>query len=148
MRPPLPGARHLGIILALAIIGTYIALVPTTPHDFWWHLKAGQVVAERGIPSTNMFAWTIPADAPFTYACWLAEWLFFALYRLGGPPAAVMARNLLGLAAFALVAVEGRRRSGSWNLAAAATFLGACMTINNMVARPQNWSWVPFAATL
>ncbi len=131
-------------MLALTLVGVFIALVPTTPHDFWWHLKAGQLVAESGIPTTNLFAWTLPTDAPFTYATWLSEWLFYALYQLGGLPATVLARNLLGLAGFALVAVEARRRSGSWRLAALAVLLAGAMTINNLTTRTQNWAWVPF----
>ena len=120
---PLVGIEQLWAVLALVLIGVFIALVPTPPHDFWWHLKAGQLVATRGIPTTNMFAWSVPADAPFVYATWLGEWLFYALYALGGPQAPILARNLLGLAGFGLVAAEARRRSGSWRLAALATLL-------------------------
>jgi hypothetical protein len=130
--------------MALTLIGVFIALVPTPPHDFWWHLKAGQMVAAQGIPSTNLFAWSIPADAPYVYATWLGEWLFYALYWLGGLQAPVLARNLLGLAGFTLVAVEARRRSGSWRLAALAALLAWAMAINNLPVRTQNWSWVPF----
>ncbi len=144
-RLPLPGIEQLWAIMALALIGAFVALVPTPPHDFWWHLKAGELVATSGIPSTNLFAWTLPTDHPYTYATWLGEWLFYALYRAGGLGAAVMARNLLALAAFALVAAEARRRSGSWRLAALAALLAALMTINNLPTRTQNWSWVPFA---
>lgn len=145
---PLPGVEHLWAIMALTLIGVFIALAPTDPHDFWWHLKAGQLVAERGIPTTNLFAWTLPADQPYVYATWLGEWLFYALYRAGGLPATVLARNLLGLAGFALVAAEARRRSGSWRLAALAALLAGAMTINNLTTRTQNWAWVPFACYL
>ncbi|MBK9712214.1 MAG: hypothetical protein IPO81_12975 [Kouleothrix sp.] len=142
---PSIGLDQLWALLALALIGVFIALVPTPPHDFWWHLKAGQLVATSGIPSTNLFAWSVPAERPFVYATWLAEWLFYALYAAGGPQAPVLARNLLGLAGFALVALEARRRSGSWRLAALAALLAWLMAINNLPARTQNWAWAPFA---
>src|SRR5262249_52666713 len=141
---PLPGLEQLWLLLALALIGVFIALVPTPPHDFWLHLKAGQIVAQPGIPWTNMFAWSVPADAPFVYATWLGEWLFYALYQLGGLQAPILARNLLGLASFTLVAVEARRRSGSLRLAALAAPLAWAMAIHNLPAPPQNSSWVPF----
>jgi hypothetical protein len=141
---PLPGLEQLWVLLALTLIGIFIALVPTPPHDFWWHLKAGQIVAEQGIPWTNLFAWSMPADAPFVYATWLGEWLFYALYQIGGLQGPVLARNLLGLAGFTLVAAEARRRSGSWRLAALAALLAWAMSLNNLPARSQNWSWVPF----
>jgi hypothetical protein len=141
---PLIDIEQLWAILALTLIGAFIALVPTPPHDFWWHLKAGQLIATQGIPTTNLFAWSLPADAPFVYATWLGEWLFYALYAVGGLQAPIVARNLLGLAGFALVAAEARRRSGSWRLAALAALLAAAMSTNNLPARTQNWSWVPF----
>ena len=141
---PLPGIEQLWVLLALTLIGVHIALFPTPPHDFWWHLKAGQIIAQQGIPWTNLFAWSMPADAPFVYATWLGEWLFYALYQLGGLQAPVLARNLLGLAGFALVAAEARRRSGSWRLAGLAALLAWGMAINNLQTRTQNWSWAPF----
>jgi hypothetical protein len=149
-RPLRVGLRldHLWAIFALCLIGSFIAMVPTTPNDFWWHLKAGELVATSGIPSTNLFTWTLPADQPYIYQSWLGEWLFYALFRLGGLPLAIFARNVLGTAAFALVAWEARLRSGSWRLGALAALLAAAMTINNLNARTQNWSWLPFMGTL
>ncbi len=147
-RLPVIRLEHLWVVLALSIIGGFIALVPTAPNDFWWHLKAGELIASEGIPSTNRFAWTLPADTPFVYQSWLGEWLFFALYRLGGLPLIVFARNMLGLLAFALVALEAKRRSGSWRLAAGVVLLAAAMTINNLTTRTQIWSWVPFVLVI
>jgi len=139
-----PGVDLLWALLTLTLIGAYIALVPTPPNDFWWHLKAGQITATQGIPTTNLFAWSLPADHPYIYATWLGEWLFYTLYKLGGLQAPVLARNLLGLAGFTLVALEARRRSGSWRLAAIVTLLAGAMASNNLPTRTQNWSWVPF----
>jgi hypothetical protein len=141
---PLPGLEQLWVLMALTLIGVFIALAPTSPHDFWWHLKAGQLIAEQGIPTTNMFAWSVPNDTPFVYATWLGEWLFYALYQIGGLQAPVLARNMLGLAGFSLVAIEARRRGGSWRLAALSALLAWAMAINNLPVRTQNWSWVPF----
>ncbi len=146
----LPAIRleHLWVLLALCIVGVFISLSPTAPNDFWWHLKAGELIASSGIPTTNLFAWSLPPDTPYVYQSWLGEWLFYALYQVGGLPLVVFARNLLGLAAFALVAVEAQRRSGSWRLAAGAVLLAAAMTMNNLTTRTQNWSWVPFMLVL
>lgn len=58
----------------------------------------------------------------------------------------MFARNLLGAAVFALVAVEARLRSGSWRWAALAAFAAAAMAINNVLLRTQVWSWLPFMA--
>lgn len=142
----LPSLAHLYGLTPLAVVAALIALAPTDPHDFWWHLRIGQTVAESGIPRTNMFAWTVPTDQPFVYAAWLGDWLFYQTYRLAGLYGPVLARNLLGAFAFALVLLDARRRSGSWRLAGLAVFLAGAMTINNLTTRPQNWAWVPFMA--
>ncbi|MEN9935435.1 MAG: hypothetical protein RLZZ387_2014 [Chloroflexota bacterium] len=141
----IPGVEALWALLPLALFGAILSLAPTLPHDFWWHLRVGQLVAEQGVPGTNMFAWTIPADAPFVYAAWLADWLFYLSYLLAGLPGPVMLRNALGVAGFALVALEARRRSGSWRLAGLAVLLAGAMTINNLTTRPQNVVWPVFA---
>jgi hypothetical protein len=140
--------EHLWVLVTLCTIGVFISLVPTNSIDFWWHLKAGELVATSGIPQTNIFAWSLPADTPYIYQSWLGEWLFFAAYQFGGLPATVLLRNLLGLAAFALVALTAYRRSDSWKLASGAVLLALLMTINNLSTRTQNWSWLAFALLL
>ena len=142
---PIPTWDQLLFFLALALAGGLVAVAPTIPHDFWWHLKVGQIVAAQGIPTTNRFAWTLPADQPFTYAAWLAEWLMYQLTRLGGPAAPVLLRNLLALLAFGLVGLHAQRRSGSWRLAALAVLVAASMAADNLSTRPQNFSWPLFA---
>jgi hypothetical protein len=137
---------HLWTLAILALLASFIALVPTPPHDFWWHLRAGQIVATEGIPTTNRFAWTIPTDTPFVYATWLGEWLFYTITQSAGLPGVAITRNLLGLCAFGLVAWDARLRSSSWRLAALAVLLAGLMTISNLPIRTQNWAWVPFAA--
>ncbi|RRR68416.1 MAG: hypothetical protein EI684_17645 [Candidatus Viridilinea halotolerans] len=151
-RPPrsLPALRleHLWALLALSLVAAFISMVPTSPYDFWWHLRAGELIATEGLPTTNRFAWGMPPETPYIYQSWLGEWLFFQIYQLGGLPLVVFTRNLLGSLAFALVAFEAQQRSGSWRLAALASLLAALMTINNFTTRTQNWSWVPFMLTL
>jgi hypothetical protein len=143
---PFPALIHLYGLIPLAVVAALIALAPTDPHDFWWHLRVGRLVAETGVPRTNMFAWTVPPDQPFVYAAWLGDWLFYQMYLLCGLQGPVLARNILGTLAFALVLLEAWRRSGSWRLAGLAVFLAGMMTINNLTTRPQNWAWAPFMA--
>lgn len=144
---PVLRLEHLWVLLALSVVGFFIGLVPTSPNDFWWHLKVGQIIATEGLPHTNLFAWTLPADTPYVYQSWLGEWLFYVLYSIGGFPMVVFARNMLGTGVFALVAYEARRRSGSWRLAAGVVLLAAAMSLNNLTTRTQNWSWIPFILT-
>jgi hypothetical protein len=125
------------------------SLVPQPPNDFWWHLKIGQVIYETGrIPKTNMFAWTLPYDAPFVYGAWLSELLLYLTYLLGRLELIFFLRNLMLAVALSLTVVEAHRRCRSWKLAATMTGLAFLMMINNLIVRPQNWSWLGFTLFL
>lgn len=143
------GTDHLWPLVVLVGIGLYASLVPLPPNDFWWHLKIGEIIYHTGsIPTTNMFGWTLAADFPFTYGAWLSEYLFYILYRWGGVALITFVRTAMLLLAFGLVGYEARRRTGSWRLAALAIGLAGLMTVNNLIVRPQNWSWLPFVVML
>jgi hypothetical protein len=134
----------LWLAVVLAAFGVLVSLVPLPPNDFWWHLKIGTLILdERRIPATNMFGWTLPPDAPFTYGAWLGEALLALLYRAGGLSLPTFARNLLALVAFALIGWEARRRGGSGRLAALALTLAAGMSLNNLVLRPRSGPGCP-----
>ena len=132
-------------MVILVGLSCYISLIPLSPNDFWWHLKIGELIHTTGrIPAANIFAWTLPVDHPFTYGAWLGEYLFYRLYDWGQLPLILSIRTLLATLTFALVGYETKRRSGSWRLAALAVALAGGMALNNLIVRPQIWSWVPF----
>ncbi len=149
MRRYFPSTAHLWVAVVLAGLGFYVSLIPLPPNDFWWHLKIGELTCtQRAIPTTQMFAWTLPPDAPFTYGAWLGEVLLYLLYRLGGLALVTFARNGLVLVAFWLAGWAARVRSGSWRLVAPALVLAGGMSLNNLVVRPQVWSFPLFALYL
>ncbi|MFZ6027520.1 MAG: hypothetical protein ACOYYS_07365 [Chloroflexota bacterium] len=136
-------------LIVLAGFAFMVSLVPLAPNDFWWHLKIGEIVFTQGyVPETNLFGWTLPADAPFFYGAWLGEYLLYVLYHGGQLALVTFARNVMIVAAYWLVAYESVRRSRSWRLAALAVAVVALSTINNMIVRPQIWSWLPFMGFL
>jgi NADH:ubiquinone oxidoreductase subunit 6 (subunit J) len=135
------------IILAGSLFVT--SLIPLEPNDYWWHLKIGEWIhTHRAIPTSNMFAWTIPADSPYLYATWLGELIIYWLFRLGGVQLTIFTRTLLLGITFWLVGTEARRRSGSWRIAAFVVALGFVMTLSNVQVRTQIWSWLPFTIYL
>ncbi len=145
----LPSVEALWPAVVLVGMGFLVSLIPLPPNDFWWHLKIGEIIyTTHTIPNTNMFAWTLPADAPFTYGAWLGELLLYLLYRMGGLPLVTFARNLLVLLAFWLVGQTARERSGSWRLTAPALALAGGMSLNNLIVRPQIWAFPLFALYL
>jgi len=132
-------------LIVLAGFIFFVSLVPLPPNDFWWHLKIGEFIFNKGsIPTSNLFAWTLSLDAPFTYGAWLGELLIYIIYRIGKLELVTFIRTLLAAITFCLVAYESWRKSGSWRLSALAVALACGMTINNLPTRPQIWSWVPF----
>jgi hypothetical protein len=143
------GTDQLWLAVICAGFLFFTSLIPLLPNDFWWHLKIGEIIFQEGsIPSTNIFAWSIPRDQPFTYGAWLGELLFYALYRIGNLEILIFLRNLFALLTFWLLAIEARKRSGSWRLAALVAAFAWLMSFNNLAIRPQIWSWVPFMTYL
>lgn len=139
------GIDQLWLLVILAGFGVFVSLTPLAPNDFWWHLKIGQLTYQNNaIPNTNLFSWSLPADWPFTYGAWLGEYLFYLLFRLGELELVIFTRTILALVAFWLVGYEAKRQSGSWRIAALVTAPACIITINNLIVRPQNWSWLPF----
>jgi len=126
----------------------FTSLIPLPPNDFWWHLKIGEYIyTNHTIPTTNMYAWSLPVDQPFFYAAWLGEFLLYILYRLGGLELVTFMRTVLYGVIIWFVASEAQRRSGSWRIAALVVTLLGLMITNNLAVRPQMWAWLPFIAT-
>jgi hypothetical protein len=95
---PLVSIDQLWVLVILAGFIFYVSLIPTPPNDLWWHLKAGELIfQQKAIPTTNLFAWTLPSSEPFFYAAWLGELLLYLLYRWGGIELIIFTRNLLAL---------------------------------------------------
>lgn len=119
------------------------------PHDFWWHLKAGQIIAETGrIPATDAFSFTVRGAAYDNYAAfWLAESALYLMHRWGGPALVIFGHGLAVTAAYALLLVICRRAGGSWPVAALAVLYAAALGFPNWNVRPQGFAY-PLAALL
>src|SRR5689334_18797815 len=102
----------------LALIGVLGSQILILPHDFWWHMKIGEVIASTGeIPRTDTYSFTRYGTS-FVYQSWLSELLLYELHRLGGLTLIVIVRNGLLLLTYALIAWQAQWRTGSWPLAA------------------------------
>ena len=132
----------------LIVLGGFIffaSLVTLPPNDFWWHLKIGEIIfTQKSIPTSNMFAWTLPPDQTFIYGAWLGELLLFIFYYIGNLELVTFVGNILILLTLWLVILETYRRTRSWRIGGLAIALISAMTLNNLVIRPQIWSWVVF----
>ncbi len=138
--------EHLYFVLPLAMFSFLVSVIPIAPHDFWFHLRAGQLHSALGrVLRVDTFSWSIASNTPYLYGSWLGEWFYYQIYVLGGIQMVAFTRNVLATAAMVLVGLEARRRSESWKLAGFAVALVGLISINNTDVRPQNFSWVPFA---
>ena len=121
---------------ALCLLGLFSTEIADT--DFWWHLKTGHyVVEQRTLPVPDPFSYTADRGGPaypgeelvrrfnLTHE-WLAQVIWYAVYRAAGWGGVVLFRAFLLAAFCALCGWIAFRRSGEfyWGLAAA----GACAT--------------------
>lgn len=144
-----PRVDQLWMIVFFTGILFVTSLVPLLPHDFWWHLKVGEIIVEtRTIPTTNMFGWTLDAAHPYAYGSWLGEVIFYLLYQLGRMKLIIFIRNFLFGISFFLVAWEAKRRSHSWRVTAIVLLLSFAMASDNLQIRPQMFSVLPFVTFL
>lgn len=116
--------------------------------DVWWHLRTGElIVAERAIPRTDSFSFTMPEGTPWVAHEWLSELILHGLERAGGFQLLLLVRSLcvgLGVALAWLHAARLVSGRGAL-LAALAAFAGShgCWS-----ARPHIFSWVLIGVTL
>lgn len=137
---------HLWIAAILFAALIPISAAPIYPHDFWWHLKIGELIFSNGsIPDTQIFSWTLDANYPYVYGAWLAELTFYLLYHLGNLPLLIFTRNLLALASYGLVGFDTHRKTGSWRFAAVAILFLHILNLGSLTVRPQIFSWIFFA---
>jgi hypothetical protein len=127
-------------LLALA----FVALMALTSReisdfDFWWTLRSGQYIAQTSrLPSPDPFAFTTPM-AHDAYAGesivrrfnltfeWLAQLIFYAIYRISGFGGVVFFRALLLTACCGLIGLIAWRRTGGFYRAIFAAFAAASL---------------------
>ncbi len=136
--------EHLWFGLPLFVVLWKTFLFPLPFLDFWWHLKTGQVIATTGsIPRVDLFSFTA-AGKPFVLQNWLAELLYYIVYRAGGFPLLVFFNALIATAAFLFVYRLCLEATDKVRIAAFVAFLAAIG--NYSTVRPQTFSFFMFAA--
>jgi hypothetical protein len=110
--------------------------------DTWWHLRAGQTMAEtKTILTTDIFSHTKAGSAWINHS-WLAQLFWYGLSALGGWPGLGLGLALIVTAAFWLV---WQQSEGNLYVKAFAIILGAIASSLVWAARPQMVSFF-FAA--
>src|SRR4051812_42424554 len=74
-------ALAVGMLAGVYAIPLFAALQLVTDPDLWWHLRAGQWIAEHGhVPVTDPFS-APGADRPWVAYSWLFEVVVYGLYQ-------------------------------------------------------------------
>jgi hypothetical protein len=141
------GFRPLLLALAAVLLAGWFSPEISDP-DFWWHLKTGQYICEKhSLPVPDPFAYTTAMARP-AYAGeertrdfnltheWLAQALFYLIYRAAGLGGMVLFRAAVLTAFCALAGLLAWRRCGGFYGALAAAFATAGVASGFAVDRP------------
>jgi hypothetical protein len=149
-------------LLAIAAIALFAPFTrEVSDFDFWWTLKSGQYIAEaHRLPVPDPFAFTTPL-ARDAYAGesvvrrfnltfeWLAQLIFYGVYRVGGFASIVFFRALLLASCCALTGlIAWRRTQGFYRGLAAAFAAASVLAIYSASDRSFLFTFFFLAATL
>jgi tetratricopeptide (TPR) repeat protein len=92
-----PINRLVGIVIG-SLLAAHVILLgfsEISDSDTWWHLKQGELyVTTRSLPAQDPFSFTTAGREWIKYS-WLADVIFYLVFRAGGTPGLVLLRLLL-----------------------------------------------------
>lgn len=137
--------EHLWLALPVAVVVWKGLSHRLSDIDFWWHLKAGEVILTTGsIPRTDLFSFTA-AGRPYVHQAWLMEVLYCAVHRAGDLPLLIALNTALLVAALLPVYRLCSEAAGTPRVAACAAYLPALSLTFYGLVRPQVASFTLFA---
>ncbi|MDP7247840.1 MAG: hypothetical protein QF741_04425 [Candidatus Peribacteraceae bacterium] len=132
------------LIIALAFIA-WVALFKVHAPDFWWHVKAGQIMRDTGWITTDPFAYTREGALYLASQSWLSEIIMSIVYDYFNIIGVIFFRILLTLSALGtLLLIDKKRIFPNAFLAMAA----AIALRSTLLDRPQMFSFVMLSITL
>lgn len=113
-------------------------------NDFWWHVKAGEWIWEnRMVPGSDIFSWYgMEKEIPWTAHEWLAEVLFYLIYRVLGTYGIYLLSFVFAVLFLVCMLAEGKKYAKN-NLIISGLFLTILSVIISMFfyGRPQIFSF-------
>lgn len=116
--------------------------------DFWWHVKAGELMVERGgLIDIEPFAHTREGLPYLATHEWLAQVVLYGVHAAGGITGVILFRSLMAAltGTFILLAGKGRR---AWWLTSFVAAYAVILLQPGLMDRPQLFTFVIFAAML
>ncbi len=135
--------KHIWLAVPVFLLVLKAFLFPLPLLDFWWHLKLGQIILHtKTIPRVDLFSFTA-AGKPFIVQNWLAEIIFYSVYRAGGFALLIFLNAVLLVLTLLPVYLLCRQSSEKlWAGVSAACLVSVCIVCN---LRPQVFSFLLFA---
>ncbi len=132
--------------LSLAALPLTLALVvarPLADPDLWWHLRTGELIAERGLVGSD--SWSFASSRPWVLHEWLSELVMFHVHVAFGNSGVVALQALL-VAGLVAVLLWSCRRVASQFTATLVVCLAVVASLPGLGPRPQLVSWILLAA--
>ena len=143
------------LIFSLFWMKSFIILDP----DFGWRLRAGEIYANKGIPGTDIFTYTMPSF-PWVDHAWLQSLFFYFLYKtIGKAGLAILMATISYLALMASLGTFSFNFSKFFGVKSNLSdpfriplifpfWLGASILISSLGIRVQVLSWLMLAVLL
>ena len=123
-------------------------LLPLTPQDYWWYLRLGQDIVQRGsIPTVDAYSYT-QAGMPIFYQSWLAAVVFWKIYQAGGFFLTFLTRGVIIAFTYSFLWLSAREVGAGPRMAGLLTFLAALGGSSNWSFRPQLFVYPLFVLVL
>lgn len=141
--------RTIGICLIFAVVAIAIFSICTfkiLDRDFWWHVKAGEIMVNtHHLISTDPFAYTRDGQPYISTHEWLAQVMFYTVWSVGGATGEILFRGFLVATACSIILCIRPK-----NIWPNALFVLAAAYANrpSFMDRPQLFSFVFFACFL
>lgn len=147
-------AAWLVVFLAVAAAWSFGFVPLRASQDEWWHLKAGKWILEHGrLPRYDIFTYAGESLRWHNHE-WLAQVLFYSIYRwfdetvVGGLRGLIGFKALVVAATVFVVAWTAARRSGSWRVAGLVALVAADVARRTIYPRPPILSYLFLACYL
>jgi hypothetical protein len=141
MQPRLPSPFAIFAITVAGLFGILTTARGLVDSDYYWHITAGRLVAERGVMTTDPFSYTW-AGQPWVMHEWLGELLIYWLVSAAGVGVATFGFGVISISGPLLVAWTLRRMGIPMLPLALATGLVVYLYASYATLRPQAISWL------
>jgi len=127
------------LLLAAPALAFVLALRPVDNFDLGFHLRIGEYVLAKGIPTTDPFSW--PGEGrPWALEQWIGPVAFHLAHRAAGLAGVLVMRAIVVALAYLLVSVAARAAAGDAVVGAVASLIAVEAGEPRFVAMPYVFS--------